>query len=264
MKIGIIGMGVVGNAMEHGFLNQGFEVLTHDIKHDTTIESLLQTEIVYISVPSPALDNGQCDTSIIENCVVELSDLNYTGVIAIKSTIPPGTTQSFIDKYKNTNIAFVPEFMKERCAAYDFEFNNEVLIIGAVDIHVSDIIIRSHGKISKKFLRLNPTEAETIKYMHNSFGAMRVIFGNLFYDIAQQFEDVDYDKIKNGFVTRNGLPDEYLDVSEHSRGYAGACFPKDMRALEFLSSDLNYEFISAIINDNDKLTKTTFPGMRHE
>jgi UDPglucose 6-dehydrogenase len=266
MKIGIIGLGVVGNASRHGFERQGFDVVVHDTKLHTNITDMLDTEIVYICVPTPSLPNGACDTSIIEQCVDELQHINYTGVIAIKSTIAPGTTQALINLYNSQQIAFVPEFIKERSANYDFLFNNDVLIVGTDDINVGDVIFRSHGKICKKLLRMTPTEAETLKYMHNSFGAMRVVFGNMFYELAQKFPDVDYNKVKNGFVERNGLPDEYLDVSAQSRGYGGACFPKDMAALAAVCDNLNVDFdiIPVIINDNNKLTRTTFKGMRDE
>jgi UDPglucose 6-dehydrogenase len=266
MKIGIIGVGVVGSALQNGFEHQGFDVVIHDIKLSTSIVTLMDTEVVYICVPTPPLPDGGCNTSIIENCVADLVDIGYDGVIAIKSTVAIGTTQKLIDRHHNKKIAFVPEFMKERSANYDFLFDNDLLIVGAEDMNVSDNVIRSHGKICKKFLRMTPTEAETLKYMHNSFGAMRVVFANMFYALTQEFENVDYTKIKNGFVEKNNLPDEYLDVNAELRGYAGACFPKDMAALANMCKQkgIDFDIIPATINDNSKLTKTTFVGMRDE
>jgi UDPglucose 6-dehydrogenase len=266
MKIGIIGIGVVGGALQNGFEHQGFDVAVHDTKLSTTIAPLMDTEVVYICVPTPPLPEGGCDTGIIEGCVDELINMGYTGVIAIKSTVAIGTTQELINRYHNKKIAFVPEFMKERSANYDFLFDNDLLIIGAGDMNVSDIIIRSHGKICKKFLRMTPTEAETLKYMHNSFGAMRVVFANMFYALTQQFDDVDYTKVKNGFVEKNNLPDEYMDVNAELRGYAGACFPKDMAALASMCKQkgVDFDIIPTVISDNEKLRKTTFAGMRDE
>jgi UDPglucose 6-dehydrogenase len=266
MKIGIVGVGVVGGALQNGFEHQGFDVVVHDTKLHTDISAVLDTEITYICVPTPSMPDGSCDVSIIDQCVIDLLTQRYTGVIAIKSTVAPGTTQQLINKYNTPQIAFVPEFVKERSANYDFLFDNDMLIMGTNDLNVGDIIIRSHGKICKKFVRMLPTEAETLKYMHNSFGAMRVVFANMFYELTQKFEDVDYTKIKNGFVEKNNLPDEYMDVNDQMRGYAGACFPKDMTALAAVCDKMGVDFgiIRAIIKDNNKLTRTTFKGMRDE
>ena len=112
MKIGIAGLGVVGSACKAGFEKCGYEVVIHDPKLFTQIHELIDTEIVYVCVPTPAKQDGTCDTSIVHEIIVELMRQNYDGIIAIKSTIPPGTTQQFIERYSD-RIVFVPEFLKE-------------------------------------------------------------------------------------------------------------------------------------------------------
>ena len=126
MKIGIIGVGVVGSACKEGFEHIGHKVKIHDIKLDTTIDDVLDTEVCFISVPTPTAVDNSCNVNIVEEVVTELVTLDYKGIIAIKSTVVPGTTER-ISKLLNRDICFVPEFLRERCATEDFIYNNNVL-----------------------------------------------------------------------------------------------------------------------------------------
>src|SRR5438128_300813 len=102
VMIGIIGEGIIGGACKYGFEKIDHEVLVHDIKYpNSKLDDLLETEIIYICVPTPSNPDGSCNTEIVEQVVDELHKLKYTGVIAIKSTVKPTTTESLIKKYDN-------------------------------------------------------------------------------------------------------------------------------------------------------------------
>ena len=107
MKIGIVGLGVVGSAVKYGLEKLGHNVLSHDIALGTSIEDLLGSQIVFLCVPTPSNDDGSCNTSIVKEVIDELHKLEYSGIIAIKSTVSPGTTQSLIQKHNNNRICFV-------------------------------------------------------------------------------------------------------------------------------------------------------------
>ena len=87
IKIGIIGLGVIGSACKYGFEKLGHKVIVHDIKLNTNIVDVISTDICYICVPTPSKDDGSCDTTIVEEVVLTLYNMNYKGVIAIKSTV---------------------------------------------------------------------------------------------------------------------------------------------------------------------------------
>jgi UDPglucose 6-dehydrogenase len=134
MNIGIIGVGVVGGAVRYGMEKLGHRVFIYDpIIANSKFEDILNTNICFICVPSPSLENGKCDTSIVEQTIEKLNSLSYKGIAAIKSTVSPGTTQSLKDKYFHTmKICFIPEFLRERCAITDFTENHDVCIIGTI------------------------------------------------------------------------------------------------------------------------------------
>ena len=264
MNIGIAGLGVIGSACKYGFEKLGHKVKFHDPKFsDSKFQDILDTEVVYICVPTPSNADGSCDTSVVKKVVDDLMKANYSGVIAIKSTVEPGTTDSLLSNYLNDKICFVPEFLRERCAFTDFTENHEVLAVGTDNDKVYDIIVESHGKYPKKFAKLTPTEAELLKYYSNVFNALRIIFANEMYEICK-FLGADYTKIKDTFVMRGTAKDIYMDVNESFRGYGGVCLPKDTKALDALVKkyELDLKLFETIDKENDKFKTTVFDGMR--
>ena len=89
MDIGIVGLGVVGTACKNGFEKLGHIVKYHDVKFYTNIEDVLDTEVCFVSVPTPSNEDGSCDISIVEEVVGQLNVLKYKGIhfkhITIKS-----------------------------------------------------------------------------------------------------------------------------------------------------------------------------------
>lgn len=263
MKLGIVGLGAVGSANKEGFEYLGHEVAVHDIKLDTKINNVLDAEITFLCVPTPQANDGSCDTSIIESVIQELNLYNYKGIIAIRSTVVPGFTQRMIDTYKNLTICFVPEFLRERCAADDFIHNHKLLAIGTHDIWVYRKLVKAHGDLPSHTEHLTPSEAEVLKYYNNVYAALRVTFANVMYEICDKL-DCDYTTIKNAYIKTGKATDMYLDVNPGLRGYGGMCLPKDTQAIAALLEqlDLDFELIKSIHSDNSKLKKTVFNGMR--
>jgi UDPglucose 6-dehydrogenase len=263
MKIGIVGMGIVGNANYSGFNMLGHELVMHDIKFDTSIDEVKDTEIVYLCVPTPTVDD-RCDTSIVESVIAELAQINYTGIIAIRSTVYPGFTEQMNESYTDLSICFVPEFLRERCAADDFINNHTLLAVGTNDPHVYKKIVESHGHLPKNTKQLSPTEAEILKYFNNTFAALRIVFANILYEVCEKLE-CDYSKVKDSYVLTGKTVDLYLDVNKKLRGYGGMCLPKDVLALASVLEDLDLDFnlIKSIDSDNKKLNSTVFNGMRN-
>ena len=115
---------MVGKAVRAGLEKIGNRIFVHDLNMDTSVRDIIPTEIIFICVPTPQGDDGSCDTSNVQSVLKDLSDINYKGIVAIKSTVEVGFTNSMIDKFKNLTICFVPEFLRERCAVEDFINNH--------------------------------------------------------------------------------------------------------------------------------------------
>ena len=261
MKIGIVGIGIVGGACRFGFEKLGHHVKVHDIKLDTRIDDVLNTEVVFVCVPTPTGPHGACDTSIVGDVATSLVAKGYGGIIAIKSTIVPGTVDTLIKETGKKEICFVPEFLRERCSITDFTENHDVCIIGAHDEGVFDKIREAHGKYPDKFVHLTPSEAEFSKYFNNVLNATLVVFANSFYEVCKN-HDVNYTNIKNAIVNRKHISDNYLECNENFRGFGGACLPKDVLALSRLCEGTAVKFFEKILEENSKYETTVFEGMR--
>jgi len=262
-KVGIVGLGVVGSACKFGFEKLGHQTRFHDPKLGTSLSDVLDTDMVFLCVPTPPCDDGSCDISIVDETISRLDDARYSGLIVIKSTVSPGTTARLSQKYPNRRIGFVPEFLRERCAISDFVENHRLLAVGCANEEDYRLVVSVHGHYPKKTRRMGVSEAEMLKYYSNVFNALRIIFANEVYEVCNAI-GVDYDEVKNAYIETGAVPDVYLDVNENFRGYGGICLPKDVKALANLieSLGLDHELIRTIDKENSKYKTTVFSGMR--
>jgi nucleotide sugar dehydrogenase len=268
MKIGIIGRGMVGNAIFKGLEKYDNEMYFYDPKYEgSKIEDIINTKIVFISVPTIPNENNECDLSILIKVLDELNNLKYEGVICIKSTITPGTTQNMIEKYNNDNICFCPEFLKERCAYDDFVNNNSICVVGTDKDDIFEIIKTIHKPICSFFKKVKPTEAELTKYMQNVYNTYRILFANGFYEICKH-NDVDYSSVLDTLIQRKELDEKYMKCTEDLRGPSGPCLVKDSLAFNQYVNTLNLKIkptiFQTIVNDMKLYKKTVINGTRTE
>lgn len=244
MKIGVIGVGNVGKANVKGFLSLGHTVLEHDIKYNTKIQDVLNTEIVFVCTHE----------NDVAGVVKELNLFEYKGVVAVRSTILPGTTDHLL-KQTNLDICFVPEFLRQDYADKDF-MDCTLLAIGTYSLASARTVAQAFDNLPKSIEYMLPTEAEILKYYNNCYASMRIVFANMMYDIAKTY-NADYNIIKNAYVKTGKTSGQYLDVNENLRGYSGACLPKDTKSLMELVEHLHldYDLIKTVHNDNSKLPK---------
>lgn len=263
MRIGIIGLGIVGKANRQGFQEAGHDIEIHDTRFGTKITNVIDTDIAFICVPTPQKEDNSCDTSIVESVLEELNNIYYKGIVAIKSSVIPMFTNRMSLIYKRLTIAFVPEFLRERCANTDFINNHELLAVGTYSKKVYNKIVKAHMPYPKNTVMLTPVEAELLKYYNNVFAALKIVFANNFYEICNKL-DSNYSVIKDAYIKTGKAKDMYLDVNEDLRGYAGMCLPKDTNAIISLMKELgiDLDLIKSIDSDNQKFKKTVIGDMR--
>ncbi len=240
MKIGVVGVGKVGGAISFGFQRIGHEVLQHDIKLDTRLKDVVPAPLVFVCVPTPQKVNGECATNWVEDVLRVLVGLEYEGLIIVKSTVTPGTTDRLQKIWPSLRLAFCPEFLRERAAFSDFVENNDVCISGVYRDEDAELIEQAHGSLPKAFVRMRPLEAEFCKYFCNTFNALRIVFANQFYNVCRA-AGADYQVIKNAVVKRHNIGDYYLDCSEGFREFGGSCLPKDTAGFAALVRSLGVD-----------------------
>ena len=248
MKIGVIGLGFVGNAVNDYFDNtDGVELVGYDkfknggIGH---LENVLDSILCYFCLPTLFDTNiDTYDTSAIHENLELLQKNNYKGIIIIKSTVVPGTCKDLQAKY-NLKIIHNPEFLTARTAVTDFSEQKHIVIGTTDSINYSDIqfIQDFHKKYfpSAHITNLTSTESESMKIMANSFYAVKVQLFNEYYLLCQKY-NANYDKIVDAIIKNGWLNPMHTKVPgpDGLFSYGGACFPKDTKALLGLMKKLN-------------------------
>lgn len=240
MKIGVIGYGMVGKSIVKAFRELEHTVLVHDINYDlNSFEEVTSTsELIFVCVPTPPDSEGSCDISIVEGVIGKINDSSYKGVVAIKSTVVPGTTNRLQEKYPDLEICHVPEFLREKYGYEDFTEKHNNLVIGTNNKSVSDIVVEAHRHYPKNYTIVTPIEAELIKYFSNTFKAYKALFACSFGTLCDNL-GADYDRVLTGYLNENVGEGRYLKYSTEFKGYGGACLPKDVNALANFIESLN-------------------------
>ena len=247
--IGIVGQGFVGNAVYQKFKNY-YDVLTHD-KDDTKSTSTLDNmvhlcDIIFLCLPTPMKSDGSCDVSILENVLQEIDLIadNYEfGVtkrtIVIKSTISPGTTQKWNNKYESLRLVFNPEFLTERNAVKDYENQNRIILGGPRPATTELKQIFSKVFPKAHIIKTDSTHAEMVKYLTNNFLSVKVSFANEMYQLCDKL-NIDYDKVVEYATYDDRLGKSHWNVPGHDGdfGFGGHCFPKDLAAILHLTEEL--------------------------
>jgi nucleotide sugar dehydrogenase len=239
--LGIVGQGFVGNAVYQKFKNY-YEVKTFDLnesKRNSTFEDVAKCEYIFVCLPTPMNVDGSCNTDIVESVIRKIDDFGKTKGIIVKSTIPPGTTQKWNEKYK-TDIVFNPEFLTERNAIYDYENQNRIILGGPRPLTTELKPIFSKVFPTAHIIKTGPTHAEMVKYITNTFLSVKVSFANEIYQLCEKL-GIDYDKVVEYSTMDERLGDSHWSVPGHDGdfGFGGHCFPKDLSALLHLTKEFN-------------------------
>ncbi len=250
MKIGIVGLGVVGRSMQALFGSK-HELKVYDkFQEYDSKEAINACDLVFVSVSTPTIsaDGLTCDTSAVEECVGWI-----TAPMCIRSTVPPGTTRRLSEERRDKHIAFCPEHLRE--TTWD-KFENNFIIVGSDSGALSDLIIRAFQIVlgaQTKYAKTDPTTAELSKYMLNCYLATKVAFCNQFYDIADR-NGVYYNDLRELWLLDERIGRSHTMITPE-RAYGGKCLPKDLRAMVAANPDAT--ILKAVNEYNNTLTKGT-------
>ena len=241
MNIGIVGKGFVGSAVQFGFSpNTGCDanVKVYDKdpnKSQHSLEEVMnESDFIFLSVPTPSNKDGSISLDIVDKALEDINNVNNKdNIILLRSTMIPGSTRKFQQKYPELNLVFNPEFLTERSANFDFIKQSSFIVVGEPKntAKVADMYRWRFGQ-SIPVIETNYETAELIKYMNNCFFATKVSFMNEMKLVADKC-GADWDVAVDGFIRDGRIGHSHLNVPGHDGkfGFGGSCFPKDVQAM---------------------------------
>jgi UDPglucose 6-dehydrogenase len=256
MNIGIIGRGFVGGSLEKyisqraGFItNKKINLSCYDVNDSDDINIgyervVRESDFIYLCVPTPMNKDGSCNTEIVEQCLhlIDFWCAVHTKkvIVILKSTMVVGTTSRLEEKVRNIELVVSPEFLTER-TAFDDVKNTDYNLYGIFN-QDAEIKMYNLNNVLWPYAQavfVAPEEAELIKYMTNSYYALKVTFANMMNQLAENL-GIDYNEFIETAVEVDGrlgsaegdkLLHWHVPGPDGNLGFGGKCFSKDMNGM---------------------------------
>lgn len=244
--IGFIGQGFIGKNYAYDFERRGYSTVRYSLEAPYAMnkEKIKECDIVFIAVPTPTTPEGFDDSAV--RAVLPLVGKGKTAVV--KSTTLPGTTKLLQKSFSDIIVLQSPEFLTEKNAVKDAAHPQRTII----GIPKETAAYRQKAQAVMAVLPKAPyeliadsTETELIKYAGNAFLYFKVLYANIFYDLAQKL-GANYDVVHDALSADPRIGSSHLravDTSGHpgaasGRGAGGHCLIKDFAALRMLYETL--------------------------
>lgn len=253
-KVGVVGAGVVGGAMQSLC---GPETVLYDPykpEFAGNKDAVNRSDVVFVCVPTPMSDDGTCNTSIVEEAVAWIQ----APLIILRSTVTPGTTDKLCKKY-NKRVVFQPEYLGETTKHVfgDMAERDFVVLGGTTEaVSMAADFYKHYYNSYVRYYFCDAMTAEVAKYMENAFYAVKVTFVNEFFDIAKA-HGVDFNLLREIWLADPRISRDHTFVYPEARGFAGKCLPKDCNAIVKSSVERGYtpKFMKSTLQINEEFLK---------
>lgn len=225
--------------------------------------AVLNSDVAFICVGTPNLQTGQLNLDFVFQTASQIGEVLKTKVafyvIAIRSTVFPGTNEKvgkiiedISGKRRNIDFAVVsnPEFLREGSAVQDY-YNPALTVLGSDNAKALQIMTEIYSDVNAPLVNTDIKAAEIIKYVNNSFHALKISFSNEIGNLCKLL-DIDAFKVMDLFTK-----DDHLNISptyfKPGMAYGGSCLPKDLLGLNTIAYDnyLQTPVLSAIQQSNE-------------
>ncbi|MFY9852839.1 MAG: nucleotide sugar dehydrogenase [Terracidiphilus sp.] len=227
-------------------------------------QAIRDTELSFICVGTPSQPNGNLDLRYIrrtcEQIGAALKHKTNRHTIVVRSTILPGTMRQTVipvlEEYSGKRaevdfgVCFNPEFLREGTAVKDFNAPPKT-VIGELSAASGDLVVRLYEKLDAPLKRTSIETAEMVKYVDNSWHALKIGFANEIGNLCDSF-GVDAEAVMDIFCQ-----DKKLNISaaylKPGFAFGGSCLPKDLRALSYQAkmNDLQLPILNAVLPSNE-------------
>jgi GDP-mannose 6-dehydrogenase len=228
------------------------------------LQAVHDTDLSFVCVGTPSQTNGNLDLKFIRRVCEQIGqaikEKTTRHVVVIRSTILPGTMRQIVipilEEFSGKKagaqfgVCNNPEFLREGSAVKDFHAPPKT-VIGELDKASGDILASLYSHLDAPLIRTDLETAEMVKYVDNSWHALKIGFANEIGTMCKSFS------IDGHEVMRIFCQDRKLNISPAylSPGFAfgGSCLPKDLRALAYRAKmrDLELPIMNSILESNE-------------
>jgi GDP-mannose 6-dehydrogenase len=228
--------------------------------------AVASSEMSIVCVGTPSQPNGALSLSAIKTVSAEIGDAirakDTRHEVVIRSTVVPGTTREIIvpalaqasgkTAGNEFGVAFNPEFLRESSSVSDFR-NPSKTVVGGVDAVSTAAVLSLYTELPGAKISTSIEVAEMVKYVDNSWHALKVAFGNEIGVLANAL-NINSHEVMDIF-----FEDKRLNIStaylRPGFAFGGSCLPKDLRALTYLARklDLSLPVLYHILDSNRML-----------
>jgi len=271
-------LGVDPNAVKVGFLRQGKSPIVEPgldeliaaataagrlTAGSDPVAAVAQCDVLMVCVGTPGQPNGSLDLSYVRRVVQQIGEQLAAAaaykVVVIRSTLLPGSMQNVViptleesarrKAGQDFGVCINPEFLREGSAIYDYDHPPKT-VIGASDERAAAIVRELYSALSAPMLQTDLRTAEMIKYIDNSWHALKVTFAN---EVGRLCKAMGID---GRLAMRMFCQDTKLNISttylRPGFAFGGSCLPKDVRALTYQGRllDVDTPVLSSILSSN--------------
>lgn len=263
MKYGVIGVGVVGGAMLRSFQEKvaGTDIVItgyDKYKGIGTFEEMLECDAVFLSLPTLySKEMGMYDKSSINEVCQDLAKHGYQGLVVIKSTVEPETTEN-LSRATGLSLVHNPEFLTASTAYEDFHDQRHIVIGSTTTTKPEHLTALREFYATyypnAEFTIFTSTESETTKISCNVFYAVKIQYFNEIYLLCQKI-GANYDSVSAAMLKNGWINPMHTRVpgTDGQLSYGGMCFPKDTNALNSFMrvKDLPHAVLDAAIKERN-------------
>lgn len=230
--------------------------------------AVLETDISLVCVGTPSNTNGSLNLDFVERVCQDigraLEQKKGYHVVVVRSTLLPGTTETLViptlelasgqKAGVDFGVCYNPEFLREGTSLNDF-YHPPFTLIGQNESQAGDVTKSLYASLDAPLLMVSYRVAEMVKYVSNTFHALKICFANEIGNICKR-EGIDGHEVMDIFCL-----DRKLNISpaylKPGFAFGGSCLPKDLRALLYRAGqlDLHLPVLEAVLPSNEKQLK---------
>ena len=232
------------------------------------------SDIIIIGVGAPEREDGSANLDYVYSVCEQIAQsLEKDCVVVLKSTVPIGTNDEIEKKLNNevkdgikVYVVSNPEFLSQGTAIHDTLYASRI-IVGTEDEYAANVMKKLYEPLTKEpynvpYLHISRRSAEMIKYASNDFLALKISYINEIANLCKSL-GANIEEVTKGMGLDSRIGSSFLKAGI---GYGGSCFPKDTRALHWLSTinGIELKTIKACIEVNETQKLILFNQLKND